>query len=104
VGGYNCLHQDIYGPLAFPIQVVFVLSRPGDDFDGGEFLLIEQRPRSQSRGEALAPGQGEALLFTNHSRPEAASRGFRRVNVRHGVSTLRSGRRFSLGIIFHNAE
>jgi hypothetical protein len=103
-GGYNCLHQDLYGALAFPLQVVFVLSRLGRDFDGGEFLLLEQRPRAQSRGEAVVLDQGEAVIFSNHSRPAAGTRGFHRVNVRHGVSTLRSGRRFSLGIIFHNAE
>jgi hypothetical protein len=103
-GGYNCLHQDLYGPLAFPLQVVFVLSRHGVDYTGGEFLLVEQRPRAQSRGEAIVVERGEALIFPNRDRPVAGARGFRRVNVRHGISTLRSGRRFSLGIIFHDAE
>jgi uncharacterized protein len=103
-GGYNCLHQDVYGALAFPLQVVIVLSRLGRDFTGGEFLLLEQRPRAQTRGEAIVLDQGEALIFPNRIRPVPGARGFRRVNVRHGISTLRSGRRFSLGIIFHDAE
>jgi hypothetical protein len=103
-GGYNCLHQDLYGAIAFPLQVVFVLSRLGEDFQGGEFLLVEQRPRAQSRGEAIVIDQGEALIFPNRHRPVPGARGFRRMNVRHGVSTLRSGRRLSLGIIFHDAE
>jgi hypothetical protein len=103
-GGYNCLHQDLYGALAFPLQVVIVLSRLGSDFTGGEFLLVEQRPRAQSRGEAIDLDQGDALVFPNRHRPVAGTRGFHRVNVRHGVSTLRSGRRISLGIIFHDAE
>ena len=103
-GGFNCLHQDVYGAIAFPLQVVIVLSRLASDFTGGEFLLVEQRPRAQSRGEAIALDQGQALIFPNRLRPVAGARGFHRVNVRHGVSTLRSGRRFSLGIIFHDAE
>jgi hypothetical protein len=103
-GGYNCLHQDLYGAMSFPLQVVFVLSRLGSDFTGGEFLLLEQRPRAQSRGEAIALDQGEALIFPNHHRPVAGARGFHRVNVRHGVSTLHSGSRLSLGVIFHDAE
>jgi hypothetical protein len=103
-GGFNCLHQDVYGSIAFPLQVVIVLSRLDHDFTGGEFLLVEQRPRAQSRGEAIVLDQGEALVFPNQFRPVAGVRGFHRVNVRHGVSTLRSGRRFSLGIIFHDAE
>lgn len=103
-GGYNCLHQDLYGKVAFPLQVVFLLSRPGDDFTGGEFLLLEQRPRAQSRGEAIAFGQGEAVLFTTRERPVAGTRGFYRVNMRHGLSRVRTGQRFSMGIIFHDAE
>jgi hypothetical protein len=103
-GGYNCLHQDLYGELAFPLQAVFVLSSLGRDFTGGEFLLLEQRPRAQARGEAIVVDQGEALIFPNRIRPVPGARGFRRVNVRHGISTLSSGRRFSLGIIFHDAE
>jgi hypothetical protein len=103
-GGYNCLHQDLYGAVAFPLQVVIVLSRLASDFTGGEFLLVEQRPRAQSRGEAIVLGRGDALVFPNRHRPVAGARGFHRVNVRHGVSTLESGRRISLGIIFHDAE
>jgi hypothetical protein len=103
-GGYNCLHQDLYGAIAFPLQVVIVLSRLETDFTGGEFLLVEQRPRAQSRGEAIVLDQGDALVFPNRHRPVAGARGFHRVNVRHGVSTLRSGRRISLGIILHDAE
>jgi hypothetical protein len=103
-GGYNCLHQDLYGELAFPLQVVFVLSRLGQEFQGGDFLLIEQRPRAQSRGEAIVVDQGEALIFPTRHRPVSGTRGFHRVNVRHGISTLRSGTRYSLGIIFHDAK
>lgn len=103
-GGFNCLHQDLYGAVAFPLQVVILLSRPNVDFTGGEFLLVEQRPRAQSRGEAIAIGQGEAVIFTTRDRPAAGSRGFHRVNVRHGVSRIRSGNRLTLGIIFHDAE
>ena len=103
-GGYNCLHQDLYGQVTFPLQVVLVLSRLGHDFTGGEFLLVEQRPRSQSRGEAIEIDQGEAVIFTTRHRPRSGARGFYQVSVRHGVSRVRSGRRFSLGIIFHDAE
>jgi hypothetical protein len=103
-GGYNCLHQDLYGDIAFPLQFTCVLSKRGDDFEGGEFLLVEQRPRAQSRGEAISLDRGEAIIFPNRYRPASGARGFHRVNVRHGVSTLRSGERYSLGIIFHDAE
>jgi hypothetical protein len=103
-GGFNCLHQDLYGAVAFPLQVVVLLSRLNVDFTGGEFLLVEQRPRAQSRGEAITIDQGEAVIFTTRDRPAAGTRGFHRVNVRHGVSRLRSGRRLTLGIIFHDAE
>jgi hypothetical protein len=103
-GGYNCLHQDIYGDLAFPLQVVFVLSRAGVDYTGGEFLLVEQRPRAQSRGHAIAVEQGAAVVFATRERPVAGARGSYRVVMRHGVSTLTSGRRMSLGIIFHDAK
>ncbi len=102
-GGYNCLHQDLYGEVAFPLQFTCVLSRRGNDFDGGEFLLVEQRPRAQSRGEAISLAQGEAIIFSNSYRPIAGARGYYRVNVRHGVSTLRAGERYSLGVIFHDA-
>jgi len=103
-GGYNCLHQDLYGDVAFPLQFTSVLSRRERDFEGGEFLLVEQRPRAQSRGEAISMDQGEGIIFTNRYRPIQGTRGFYRVNVRHGVSTLRMGERYSLGIIFHDAR
>ncbi len=103
-GGYNCLHQDLYGDIAFPLQFTCVLSRRDRDFVGGEFLLVEQRPRAQSRGEAISMDQGEGIIFTNRYRPVAGARGHYRVNVRHGVSTLRAGQRYSLGIIFHDAR
>jgi hypothetical protein len=102
-GGYNCLHQDLYGEVAFPLQFACVLSRRDRDFEGGEFLLFEQRPRAQSRGEAISMDQGEGIIFTNRYRPVAGTRGYYRVNVRHGVSTLRAGQRYTLGIIFHDA-
>ncbi len=100
---YNCLHQDLYGELVFPLQLTVLLSEPGHDFDGGEFLLVEQRPRSQSRGEVVSLRQGEAVIFPVHHRPVAGTRGDYRVTMRHGVSRLRRGRRFTLGIIFHDA-
>jgi hypothetical protein len=103
-GGYNCLHQDLYGEVAFPIQLTCLLSRGGIDFSGGEFLLVENRPRAQSRGEAVALEQGEAIVFATSERPVAGSRGPYRVTMRHGVSRVRHGRRFSLGIIFHDAR
>ena len=103
-GGYNCLHQDLYGDVAFPLQFTCVLSHRDRDFEGGEFLLVEQRPRAQSRGEAISMDQGEGIIFTNRYRPLAGTRGHYRVNVRHGVSTLRTGERYSLGIIFHDAR
>jgi uncharacterized protein len=103
-GGYNCLHQDLYGEVAFPLQVAVMLTRPGRDYTGGEFLLVEQRPRSQSAGEAITAGRGEMVIFTNRLRPVRGSRGFYRVNVRHGVSRVRSGHRLTLGIIFHDAK
>jgi hypothetical protein len=103
-GGYNCLHQDIYGEVAFPLQVAAFLSRPGVDYTGGEFLLVEQRPRAQSRGEALTPAQGELVIFTTRERPARGRRGFHRVNLRHGVSRIRTGRRYTLGVIFHEGK
>jgi uncharacterized protein len=102
-GDYNCLHQDLYGPLVFPLQLTVLLSAAGDDFTGGEFLLVEQRPRAQSRGEVVPLQQGEAVIFPVHHRPVEGTRGAYRVTMRHGVSRLRSGRRFTLGIIFHDA-
>ena len=103
-GGYNCLHQDVYGPVAFPLQLAFFLSRPQTDYTGGEFLLVEQRPRAQSRGIALTLRQGEGIIFTTRYRPVRGTRGYYRLTVRHGVSTVTSGRRYTLGIIFHNAQ
>jgi uncharacterized protein len=103
-GGYNCLHQDIYGELAFPLQVVFVLSRAEIDYTGGEFLLVEQRPRAQSRGHAIRVAQGAGVVFATRDRPAAGTRGDYRVVMRHGVSTVTSGSRMSLGIIFHDAK
>jgi uncharacterized protein len=103
-GGYNCLHQDIYGELAFPLQVVFVLTRVGVDYTGGELLLVEQRPRAQSRGHAVAVAQGAGVVFATRERPATGTRGAYRVVMRHGVSTITSGARMSLGIIFHDAE
>ena len=102
-GDYNCLHQDLYGPLVFPLQLTVLLSAPEDDFTGGEFLLVEQRPRAQSRGEVVPLQQGEAVIFPVHHRPVEGTRGAYRVTMRHGVSRLRAGRRFTLGIIFHDA-
>jgi hypothetical protein len=102
-GDYNCMHQDLYGALAFPLQVVFLLSDPGTDFSGGEFLLVEQRPRMQSRGEVVQLSLGEAAIFPVNRRPVAGARGDYRVAIRHGVSRVRSGTRFTLGIIFHDA-
>jgi uncharacterized protein len=103
-GDYNCLHQDIYGEHVFPLQVAFLLSRPGEDFTGGEFVLTEQRPRMQSRAEIVPLAQGEGVIFPVHHRPVQGTRGTYRVNMRHGVSRLRSGRRHTLGIIFHDGE
>jgi uncharacterized protein len=103
-GDYNCLHQDLYGEHVFPLQVAFLLSRPGDDFTGGEFVLTEQRPRMQSRAEVVPLAQGEGVIFPVHHRPVRGTRGVYRVNMRHGVSRLRSGRRHTLGIIFHDAK
>ena len=102
-GDYNCLHQDLYGPLVFPLQLTVLLSAPKADFSGGEFLLVEQRPRAQSRGEVVPLRQGEAVIFPVHHRPVEGTRGPYRVTMRHGVSRLRSGQRFTLGIIFHDA-
>jgi uncharacterized protein len=103
-GGYNCLHQDLYGEVAFPLQLTVFLSRRDRDFTGGEFLLVEQRPRAQSRGEALDPEQGEMVIFATRYRPVQGTRGYYRVNTRHGVSTVHSGSRFTLGVIFHDAK
>jgi hypothetical protein len=103
-GDYNCLHQDLYGALAFPLQMTVLLSAPGEDFGGGEFLLTEQRPRMQSRAEVVPLRQGEAVIFAVSQRPVAGKRGTYRVTMRHGVSRLERGERFTLGIIFHDAK
>jgi len=102
-GDYNCLHQDLYGEHVFPLQVAFLLSSPQHDFAGGEFVLTEQRPRMQSRAEVVPLNQGNAVIFPVHHRPVKGAKGFYRVNMRHGVSRLRSGERYTLGIIFHDA-
>ena len=103
-GDFNCLHQDLYGDLAFPIQVAILLSEPGKDFTGGEFVLTEQRPRMQSRAEVVPLRQGDAVAFAVHNRPVQGSKGNYRVNLRHGVSRVRSGMRHTVGIIFHDAK
>ncbi len=102
-GGWNALHRDLYGELVFPLQVVIGLSEPGTDHTGGEFLLLEQRPRAQSRGTAMLIPQGHGLVFTTRDRPVRSSRGWSAAPVRHGVSVIRSGQRFTLGLIFHDA-
>jgi uncharacterized protein len=102
-GDYNCLHQDVYGEHVFPLQVAILLSRREQDFTGGEFVMTEQRPRMQSRAEVVPLGQGDGVVFTVRQRPVQGSRGVYRVNLRHGVSRIRSGRRHTLGIIFHDA-
>ncbi|MAJ61797.1 MAG: proline hydroxylase [bacterium TMED88] len=103
-GGYNCLHQDLYGQLAFPFQVAVLISNPESDFTGGEFLLTEQKPRAQARGEAVALRLGEAIIFPNRFRPVEGKRGTVPCTVRHGVSRVTSGERMALGLIFHDAE
>ena len=103
-GDYNCLHQDLYGELVFPLQVAFLLSEPHRDFAGGEFVLTEQRPRMQSRVEVVSLRQGEGVIFAVNQRPVRGTRGIYRVAMRHGVSRLRSGQRSTLGVIFHDAK
>ena len=103
-GDYNCLHQDLYGEIAFPLQAACVLSRREIDYSGGEFLLTEQRPRMQTRGEAVTVERGQFIIFPNRWRPVAGTRGDYRVNIRHGVSRVKSGLRYCLGLIFHNAR
>jgi len=102
-GDYNCLHRDLYGDLVFPLQATVLLSDPARDFSGGEFMLVEQRPRMQSRGEVVPLRQGDAVIFATNERPVQGTRGFHRTAMRHGVSSLREGERFTLGIIFHDA-
>ena len=103
-GDFNRLYQDLYGEIVFPFQVTFFLSQRCKDFEGGEFVLAEQRPRQQSRVEALNPNQGDAVVFAVHHRPVRGARGYYRANLRHGVSTVRSGERYTLGVIFHDAK
>jgi hypothetical protein len=103
-GDYNCLHQDLYGEHVLPLQVATLLSEPGRDFSGGEFVLTEQRPRMQSRPEVVPLRRGDAVVFAVHHRPVQGTRGFYRVNLRHGVSRIRSGHRHTLGVIFHDAR
>jgi uncharacterized protein len=103
-GGHNTLHQDIYGDVAFPVQAVTVLDRPGTDFEGGEFVLLEQRPRAQSRAHVVDLQRGAFLVFATRHRPVQGTRGYYRANMRHGVATVRSGQRTTLGVIFHDAE
>ena len=103
-GDYNCLHQDLYGEHAFPLQAAFLLNQPGADFTGGEFVLTEQRPRMQSRAEVVPLGRGQGVIFAVSWRPVRGTRGTYRVNMRHGVSRLRTGRRHTLGVIFHDAR
>jgi len=103
-GGYNCLHQDLYGDVSFPLQMVFLLGQHGRDWEGGEFILVEQQPRAQSKPQVILANQGEAIIFTTRYRPVKGSRGYYRVNLRHGVSRVHRGTRFTLGIIFHDAK
>jgi uncharacterized protein len=102
-GGYNTLHQDLYGDIYFPFQVVIVLNQNGIDFTGGEFVMTEQIPRAQSKAMVIQPNQGDAVVFTTHSRPIKGTRGYYRGNMKHGISEVRSGERYALGIIFHDA-
>ena len=104
VGDYNCLHQDLYGEHVFPLQATILLSTPDEDFDGGEFVLTEQRPRRQSRVEVVPLERGDTVIFPVHHRPLRGTRGFYRTNMRHGVSRLRAGERYTAGIIFHDAK
>jgi len=103
-GGYNCLHQDVYGDITFPLQVAIMLSTPDVDFTGGESVFVEQRPRAQSRPVVARPGLGQGVIFPVRDRPVPAARGYKRVAMKHGVSTVHTGRRFVLGVIFHNAR
>ena len=103
-GDYNCLHQDLYGDCVFPLQVAVLLSQPGKDFTGGEFIVTEQRPRMQTRAEVVPLRQGDGVVFAVHHRPVSGARGAYRVTLRHGVSRVRAGRRYTLGVIFHDAR
>jgi uncharacterized protein len=103
-GGYNCLHQDLYGDISFPLQMVFLLGQHGVDWDGGEFILVEQQPRAQSKPQVVSADCGQAIIFTTRYRPVKGSRGYYRVNLRHGVSRVHRGTRYTLGVIFHDAK
>jgi hypothetical protein len=103
-GGYNAMHQDLYGEVFFPMQLVFMLDEPGVDYEGGEFILIEQKPREQSRAMVLKPAKGDMLLFTTSYRPVKGSKGYHRVNMKHGIGEITAGKRRSMGIIFHDAK
>ena len=103
-GGYNCLHRDLFGEVAFPLQLTCFLSRPGADYTGGAFVLVEQRPRAQSYAESIIPDQGEILIFPTQYRPVKGPRGYRKTSMRHGVSRVTTGTRDTLGVIFHNAQ
>jgi hypothetical protein len=103
-GGYNCLHQDLYGEVSFSLQMVFLLGQQGRDWDGGEFILVEQQPRAQSKPQVVLADQGQAIIFTTRYRPVKGTRGYYRVNLRHGVSRVHQGTRYTLGIIFHDAK
>ncbi|MFZ0040544.1 MAG: 2OG-Fe(II) oxygenase, partial [Solirubrobacteraceae bacterium] len=103
-GDWNALHQDLYGDVFFPFQIVTVLSEPGVDFEGGEFVLLEQRPRAQSRAHVINPPQGAFVIFPTHHRPNLGKHGYHRIGLRHGVSTLTRGQRTALGVIFHDAR
>ena len=104
MGGYNCLHQDLYGEIAFPLQLVVMLGQQGRDWEGGEFVLVENVPRAQSRAEVITADQGHGVVFTTRYRPVKGSRGYYRVSLRHGVSRIRRGTRYTLGIIYHDAK
>ena len=103
-GDFNCLHQDLYGAVAFPLQITCFLSQPGVDYEGGEFVLVEQQPRAQSKAEVVAPAQGEMVIFATRYRPAKGARGYYRTSLRHGVSRVKRGVRFTLGVIYHEAE
>lgn len=103
-GDFNCLHQDVYGGVAFPLQLTCFLSQPGRDYEGGEFVIVEQQPRAQSKAEVIVADQGQALIFTTRYRPVKGSRGFYRATLRHGVSRLKRGVRFTLGVIYHDSQ
>jgi hypothetical protein len=103
-GGYNCLHQDLYGDVSFPLQMVFLLGQHGVDWEGGEFILVEQQPRAQSKPQVGLAGQGQAIIFATRYRPVKGTRGYYRANLRHGISRVHRGTRYTLGIIFHDAK